>query len=68
MRMGQCKNCAWYCHADGMCYGTVKRLYGAVSFVDFRDERAEACEKWSFDGLEDWERAEYERESIVNSQ
>lgn len=56
----KCGNCAWYCHSDGKCYGTNDRLYGIVGFTDFRDPREEACRKWTFDGLEEWERAEYE--------
>ena len=56
----KCNNCAWYCHSDGKCYGTVARLYGEVESCEYRDARSEACEQWAFDGLEDWERAECE--------
>ena len=55
--MDSCKNCAWYCHSDGKCYGTDARLDGIV--------RAQKpigikCTFWQFDGLEDWEREESE--------
>ncbi len=57
--MEKCGNCAWYCHAEGKCYGTVARLYGVVTSMEYRDVRAEACKQWQFDGLTEQEREEY---------
>ena len=52
--MNTCKNCAWYCHSDGRCYGNLALLAGEEigCVVDIN----RSCRKWSFDGLEDWER------------
>lgn len=52
--MNNCKNCAWYCHADGKCYGNNALLEGedVGCFVDTEI----GCRTWSFDGLKDWER------------
>ena len=49
----RCATCAWYCHADGRCYGG----YGdnsAVTYIAIPE--AMECDNWTFDGLEDWER------------
>lgn len=54
--MNNCGNCAWYCHSDNKCYGTVARLYGIVPSTEQRDPGDEACGQWQFDGLEQWER------------
>ena len=59
--MGQCKNCAWYCHADGMCYGTKECMNSFARPLKVPNANAHACGFWQFDGLEDWERAEYEK-------
>ena len=53
--MKKCSNCAWYCHIDGKCYATKARLTGLVEASKPLIEGI-ACESWSFDGLEDWER------------
>ena len=50
-----CKNCAWYCHANGCCYGTEPRLYAIVPASEVHIPTI-ACKSWAFDGLEDWER------------
>ena len=52
--MKTCKNCAWYCHSDQLCYGTKARLYGVVRASE--PIFGKSCEEWSFDGLDDWER------------
>ena len=62
--MNNCKNCAWYCHSDGHCYGSETALvYGPnpLSFVHRGEERQ--CRRWAFDGLEDWEREEYDEKN-----
>ena len=48
----KCGNCAWYCHSDKKCYGTVKNVLGYAGMTPVTD----VCGCWSFDGLEDWER------------
>ena len=55
--MKTCKNCAWYCHSDGCCYGTRPRLYAIVPACK---TYGMPCEDWTFDGLEDWEREDCE--------
>ena len=53
--MKNCKNCAWYCHADRKCYGNNFLL--SWGFVGTKlDGDNGVCSKWTFDGLEDWER------------
>lgn len=53
-----CGNCAWYCHADGRCYGCgAAHKLPAVFAIPMPPEKT-ACGKWQFDGLEDWERTE----------
>lgn len=49
-----CKNCAWFCHADGKCYwnAIVEELAEPVSPDGI-------CRFWAFDGLSDQEREEY---------
>ena len=55
--MGQCKNCAWYCHADGMCYAREISPIGDNKTASAVNEPEEhGCGEWSFDGLEEWER------------
>lgn len=51
--MEKCKICAWYCHADGKCYGATYEG-AAVS---------QNCENWAADGLTDEEREEYAAEN-----
>ena len=57
----KCKNCAWFCHADGKCYGTPCLLrgwdFGILLPVPADNYN---CPDWTFDGLEDWEREETE--------
>ena len=54
----KCSNCAWYCHADGRCYGSGPAHRCGAPFAVQMDPRREGCGKWEFDGLEDWERAD----------
>lgn len=49
--MGNCNNCAWYCHADGKCYGSCADGCAALPELN-----TGICLNWSYDGLEDWER------------
>ena len=49
--MKTCKNCAWYCHSDGKCYG---RCYDGDRVTIFG--LTGCCSDWTFDGLGDWER------------
>lgn len=52
-KCSNCNNCAWFCHSDGKCYG--------ATFEGSRMSKATfetGCGRWSFDGLEDWEREE----------
>ena len=57
MMSKNCMNCAWFCHADGKCYGTPFLLsgleVGATLTVPAEDG---CCRQWAFDGLEEWER------------
>lgn len=53
----KCKNCAWFCHTDGRCYGN-KMNVGLEIFSPADQENR--CPDWTFDGLEDWEREETE--------
>ena len=54
MDCNNCKNCAWFCHADGMCWAP-----GAASPWEVSETQKNiGCMGWSFDGLEDWEREE----------
>ena len=58
--MGQCKNCAWYCHADGMCYAREISPIGDNKTASAVNEPEEhGCGEWSFDGLEEWERTAF---------
>ena len=50
----KCKTCAWFCHADGKCYGTEIRLKGIG--LPKKPKTGNGCCAWAFDGLEDWER------------
>lgn len=52
-----CNNCAWYCHADGKCYGTEARLSGIA--LPKKPRTGNGCHAWSSDGLSDEEREEY---------
>lgn len=49
-----CNNCAWFCHAEGKCYGTEARLSGIQ--LAKKPKTGTGCRAWSFDGLEEWER------------
>ena len=55
--MKNCLNCAWYCHADGKCYGTPFLLSGMeVGATPTVPAEEGCCRQWAFDGLEEWER------------
>lgn len=54
--MKTCKNCAWYCHSEGTCWENGPAMYWGHYLAEYKDKNSEACDKWSFDGLEDWER------------
>lgn len=60
--MKTCKNCAWYCHSDGNCYGTKARLYNVVPAAKAPNW---TCSDWSYDGLDDWEREQIEEPSNI---
>ena len=51
--MKNCNNCAWFCHRDRKCYGLAVERYKVAIFCCPTDP---GCERWDFDGLEDWER------------
>lgn len=51
-----CKTCAWYCHSDRHCYGFMGKVHGEPMPVS----KNWTCGKWTFDGLEEWEREETE--------
>jgi len=51
----KCRTCAWYCHSNGFCYGNALLLNGIEIWIPMEENHA-ACDYWSFDGLEDWER------------
>ena len=51
--MNACKNCWFYCHADGNCYATEARMSGVVPASK---PVADGCIDWKSDGLEEWER------------
>ena len=57
METRSCSNCAWFCHADGNCYGTNLRLDGKVTAYPPLFKTA-GCKDWDFDGLDDLEREE----------
>lgn len=48
-----CHNCAWYCHANGKCYGNAINDELAIG-----TEPDGYCQAWAYDGLDDWERDE----------
>jgi hypothetical protein len=60
--MKSCQNCAWFCHADGCCYGANASLSEGVR-RDFPE--VQCCTKYSFDGLEDWEREACKAENAL---
>lgn len=56
-----CNNCAWYCHADGFCYGKAFALGWKEYYAELvRNPERTHCPSWAFDGLEDWERTDCE--------
>lgn len=59
-----CKTCAWYCHADGKCYGTEQRLAGTCNAQSPHNWFGN-CRFWQFDGLEDWERTDCEKTAFM---
>lgn len=54
MMSKNCMNCAWYCHADGKCYGNSALLRGLE--IGKLANVVSGCRAWAFDGLEEWER------------
>ena len=48
-----CMNCAWYCHADGKCYGTPFGVGAEITVPTWEG----SCGDWVNDGLGDEERA-----------
>lgn len=55
--MKTCNRCAWYCHADGLCYGnSMLNQYGHEIGILKIEVEGWTCPNWSFDGLEEWER------------
>ena len=48
-----CINCAWFCHADGKCYGVEGVPQGYPTVPNGCE-----CSTWTFDGLKDEEREE----------
>ena len=54
MFIRNCTNCAWYCHADGKCYGNPYHVGAELLFA--ASERS--CDDYAFDGLSDEEREE----------
>ena len=64
--MKTCENCAWYCHADGKCYGNPFLMSGmeiGAALTVPADQGA--CCDWAFDGLEDWEREDCKLEETL---
>ena len=61
--MKNCKNCAWYCHADGKCYGCQVDDFGGTRQI-FAPKYT-SCDHWTFDGLQDWEREACEPENAL---
>lgn len=59
--MKTCNTCAWYCHSNGQCYGNALLPEGIEIGLPINEAHA-ACENWSFDGLQDWERDACKRE------
>lgn len=57
--MKTCGNCAWYCHADGRCYGRMAEIGGHPIGMGPGIRDNWACSKWAADGLTDEEREEY---------
>jgi hypothetical protein len=50
-------NCAWFCHADGKCYGIEQDELQGEGFPLPKEWINDSdCVRWAFDGLEDWER------------
>ncbi len=58
----KCETCAWFCHADGKCYGngTMINEYGFEIGLPTLEQDGWTCPLWAFDGLEEWERREWE--------
>ena len=59
-----CSECAWYCHADGKCYGNALLPMGTEIGLPM-DEKHEACHSCTFDGLEEWEREACKPDTLV---
>jgi len=52
-----CLTCAWFCHADGKCYGNPFMAIGVEVGAELTVPAEEgSCRDWASDGLEDWER------------
>lgn len=56
--LSKCNNCAWYCHSDSQCYANAVQEELAIPVSPDH-----LCRYWTFDGLTDQERAEYEAEN-----
>ena len=56
----KCKTCAWYCHIDGKCYGNSAIMTGFEVGLPKLEEDGWTCPQWAFDGLEEWEREEWD--------
>lgn len=54
----ECKNCWFYCHADGRCYVDPRSAHD--DNYALRVVMAQPCTDWQFDGLQDWEREDTE--------
>ena len=53
-----CINCAWFCHADGKCYGNPFMWSGMEVGATLTVPAEEGCcRDWRSDGLGDEERA-----------
>ena len=60
MTKKSCINCAWFCHADGKCYGTPFLLEGLEVGAELTVPASEgSCGDWASDGLSDQEREQY---------
>lgn len=59
----KCGTCAWFCHSDGKCYGNALLLDGVEIGLPIDENRC--CDRWAFDGLEDWEREACKPENVL---
>lgn len=62
MNKKNCANCAWFCHADGKCYGS----WTGDAYEIPNSVKESGCRFWSADGLTDEERADlYPQEALM---